>query len=67
MVVYVRTTTDDNVGPVTVFLGIAELTALTATTAKGIETAFCLITCGFTEVFLLKHWICLGVDRCQSY
>lgn len=56
MVVDMRTNFDENVGPVIFFLDVVELSS---TTAEGIEYTLlkCLSDRGFSEDFLLDHWI----------
>lgn len=61
LIIYIRTTFDEVVGPVTFFLDIVELSS---TTAEGIEVSLlkCLADHGVTSDFLHEHWIGLGVD-----
>ena len=61
IIVYLRTTFDEGVGPVTFFLDIVELCRATA---EGIEDALlkCLNEHGLTSDFLRTSWIGLGVD-----
>lgn len=61
LIVYLRVTFDEVVGPVTFFLEIVELSA---TTAEGIEAMLlqCLNVHGITDEFLKDHWLGLGVD-----
>jgi len=61
LVVYIRATLDENVGPVTFFLDLIEMHS---TDANGIVAALmqCLIAHGFTEEFLKESWVGLAVD-----
>jgi len=61
LIVYVRTTFDNTVGPITFFLDIVELSS---TTAEGIEQALldCLTGHGLTVEFLREHWVGFGAD-----
>jgi hypothetical protein len=61
LVVYLRTTFDEQVGPVSCYLDLIELSS---TTAEGIESALltCLAKHGFTDEYLYEHWIGLGAD-----
>lgn len=56
LIVYIRTTFDHNVGPVTVFFDII---SLNETTAEGIEHVLitCLIDAGFSKEFLIEYWV----------
>lgn len=61
LIVYIRATLDQEVGPVTFFLDIVELSS---TTADSIELALlqCLASHGFTNEYLTQHFIGLGID-----
>ncbi len=61
LIVYLRTTFDEAVGPVTFFLDIVELSR---GTAEGIESALlkCLTEHGLNNDLLRACWIGLGVD-----
>uniref|UniRef100_A0A8C8RZV8 E3 SUMO-protein ligase KIAA1586-like n=1 Tax=Pelusios castaneus TaxID=367368 RepID=A0A8C8RZV8_9SAUR len=61
LVIYLRTTFDVHVGPVTFFLDLVELGS---NDADGVVLALlqCLTAHGFTEEFLKDNWIGIGVD-----
>ena len=61
LLVYLRTTFDEDVGPVSFFLDIIELSS---TTAEGIETALleCLDHHGLPLDYLQHNWVGLGTD-----
>lgn len=62
LVVYVRATFNEEIGPVTFFLDIVELSG---TTADAIESALlkCLKDHTFHDHFLAGYWLGLGVDE----
>lgn len=61
LIVFIRTTLNENVGPVTFFL---DLVSLPATTSEAIESALlsCLNGHGLTHEILSDCWIGLGID-----
>jgi hypothetical protein len=61
LIVYITAVFDIDVGPVTFFLDIVELSS---TNSDGIVLALtdCLTAIGFTEEFLRDHWIGLSTD-----
>ena len=61
LIVYIRCSVDDSVGPVTVFLDLLELSSLSAESIVD-SLLSCLNSHGLTQSFLQDHWLGLATD-----